>query len=108
MSTLDGSIVVIGLPTILQKLNATIVEACYTGYKLMDDVFNPVWTLADMYGRVKLYNMGFVIFTVGSLFALLSQNGGQLVAFRFLKVLGLPYSWQIASLLSPMLSPKRS
>jgi len=91
MSTLDGSIVVIGLPTILQKLNATIVEGVWiiTGYKLMMTMFIVLFgCLADMYGRVKLYNMGFIIFTLGSLFCALSQNGGQLVAFRFLQGAG--------------------
>jgi EmrB/QacA subfamily drug resistance transporter len=91
MSTLDGSIVVIGLPTILQKLNATIVEGVWiiTGYKLMMTMFLVLFgRLADMYGRVKLYNLGFVIFTLGSLFCALSQNGGQLVAFRFLQGAG--------------------
>ena len=41
--------------------------------------------LGDMYGRVKLYNIGFVIFTVGSLLAGLSRTGSELVMFRFLQ-----------------------
>ena len=44
--------------------------------------------LADLFGRVRLYNLGFAIFTVGSLFCALSQNGEQLVIFRFLQGTG--------------------
>ena len=44
--------------------------------------------LADLYGRVKLYNLGFVIFTIGSLLCALSQTGEQLIIFRFLQGAG--------------------
>ena len=44
--------------------------------------------LADLYSRVKLYNLGFVIFTIGSLLCALSQTGEQLVLFRFLQGAG--------------------
>jgi len=41
--------------------------------------------LADLYGRVRLYNLGFAIFTLSSLFCALSKNGEQLVVSRFLQ-----------------------
>jgi len=44
--------------------------------------------LADLFGRVRLYNLGFAVFTLGSLFCALSQNGEQLVIFRFLQGTG--------------------
>jgi EmrB/QacA subfamily drug resistance transporter len=44
--------------------------------------------LADLYGRVKLYNLGFAIFTIGSLLCALSHNGEQLIIFRFLQGAG--------------------
>jgi EmrB/QacA subfamily drug resistance transporter len=85
MATLDSSIVVIGLPTILQDLHASIVHGIWiiTGYTLIMTIL-PVMLgrLADLYGRVKLYNLGFAIFTVGSLLCALSHNGVQLVIFR--------------------------
>src|SRR5208283_870494 len=86
MANVDGSIVVIGLPTILQSLHASIVEGVWiiTGYRLMITILMVMFgRLADLYGRVKLYNLGFVIFTIGSLFCALSRNGEQLVIFRF-------------------------
>jgi len=88
MSSLDTTIVIIGLPTILNGLHATIVSGIWiiTGYQLMLTVLLVLLgRLADMYGRVRLYNIGFVIFTIGSLLAGLSRNGAQLVAFRFIQ-----------------------
>ena len=91
MAALDSSIVVIGLPTILQNLHANIEEGVWiiAGYKLMITILLVMFgRLADLYGRVKLYNLGFVIFTIGSLLCALSQNGEQLIIFRFLQGAG--------------------
>ena len=88
MSSLDSTIVVIGLPTILSDLHATIVHGIWiiTGYQLMMTVLLVLLgRLADIHGRVRLYNIGFVIFTAGSLLAGLSRNRVQLVAFRFIQ-----------------------
>ena len=91
MANLDLTIVVIGLPTILQQLHATIYHGIWiiTGYTLMMTILLVLLgRLADLYGRVRLYNLGFAIFTVGSLFCALSQNGAELIAFRFLQGAG--------------------
>ena len=88
MANVDGSIVVIGLPTILQDLHASIAHGIWiiTGYRLIITILLVVFgRLADLYGRVKLYNFGFVIFTIGSLLCALSRTGEQLVIFRFLQ-----------------------
>ena len=88
MASLDSTIVVIGLPTILQSLHASIVHGIWiiTGYSLMMTILAVILgRLADLYGRVKLYNLGFAIFTVGSLLCALSQTGEQLIIFRFLQ-----------------------
>ena len=94
MANLDASIVVIGLPTILQSLHATIVDGIWiiTGYRLMITILLVMFgRLADLYGRVKLYNLGFVIFTIGSLLCALSRTGEQLVIFRFLQGVGAAF-----------------
>ena len=91
MSTLDSTIVVIGLPTILKDLNASIVHGIWiiTGYILMITILLVLLgRLADLYSRIKLYNLGFVIFTLGSLCCALSQTGEQLVIFRFIQGAG--------------------
>ncbi|MBI2184960.1 MAG: MFS transporter [Thaumarchaeota archaeon] len=91
MAGLDSSVVIIGLPTVLQDLNTTFVHGVWiiTGYRLMTTVLLvSLGRIADMFGRVRLYNFGFAIFTVGSLLCGLSQTGEQLVLFRFLQGLG--------------------
>jgi EmrB/QacA subfamily drug resistance transporter len=88
MSSLDMTITIIGLPTILQSLHATIVHGIWivTGYTLMQVILLvTLGRLADLYGRVRLYNLGFAVFTIGSLLCALSQNGEQLVIFRLLQ-----------------------
>ena len=91
MASLDMSIVVVGLPTILQSLHASIVHGIWiiTGYTLMLTILAVILgRLADLYGRVKLYNLGFALFTIGSLLCALSRTGDQLIIFRFLQGLG--------------------
>ena len=91
MSSLDMSIVIIGLPAVLQDLHASIVHGIWiiTGYRLMMTILAvTLGRLADLYGRVKLFNLGFAIFTVGSLLCALSRTGEQLVIFRFLQGAG--------------------
>ena len=91
MSSLDMSIVIVGLPTILQDLHASIVHGIWiiTGYTLMMTILAVILgRLADLYGRVRLYNLGFVLFTIGSLLCALSHTGEQLIIFRFLQGAG--------------------
>ncbi len=94
MGSLDSTIVKIGLPTILENLHASIVHGIWiiTGYALMLTIL-PVLLgrLADLYGRIRLYNLGFAIFTIGSLFCALSRSGEQLVIFRFLQGIGAAF-----------------
>jgi EmrB/QacA subfamily drug resistance transporter len=91
MAALDSTVVVIGLPTILQNLHASIIHGIWiiTGYSLMVTILPVLFgRLADLYGRIRLYNLGFAIFTFGSLLCALSQNGEQLIIFRFLQGIG--------------------
>ncbi len=96
MSQLDGNIVLIALPTITRSLNATAFEALWVlmGYILMTAVLLLAFgRLADMYGKVRLYNLGFAIFTVGSGLCSLSLNGGMLVFFRLVQGVGAALIW---------------
>jgi EmrB/QacA subfamily drug resistance transporter len=47
--------------------------------------------IADMFGRVRMYNLGFVIFTVGSALCGLSQNATQLIIFRLVQGAGAAF-----------------
>jgi EmrB/QacA subfamily drug resistance transporter len=96
MSQLDGNIVLIALPTITRKLNASAFEALWVlmGYILMTAVLLLAFgRLADMYGKVRLYNLGFAIFTIGSGLCSLSINGGMLVFFRLVQGVGAALIW---------------
>jgi|ECHnycMinimDraft_1075156.scaffolds.fasta_scaffold00448_6 EmrB/QacA subfamily drug resistance transporter len=91
MSSLDGNIVIIAVPTIARDLRATPFEMLWVllGYQLVTAVsLVNLGRLADILGRVKLYNLGFAIFTAGSALCSLSITGTELVAFRMIQGVG--------------------
>jgi MFS family permease len=76
MATINASIVIISLPAIfrgihlepLQAGNVSYLLWMLMGYLLVSAVFVVSFgRLGDMYGRVKIYNLGFVVFTVASI-----------------------------------------
>ncbi len=75
MSTLDGSIVLIALPAIFRGIRldplapGSIVYLLWMimGYRLVQAVFVVnLGRLGDMFGRVRIYNAGFLVFTIAS------------------------------------------
>jgi EmrB/QacA subfamily drug resistance transporter len=91
MGSVDSSIVIIALPTLLHDLNATLVEGVWVvaGYTLAMTIFLvALGRVGDMFGRVRLFNLGFAVFTIFSAFCGLSQNGSQLVVFRLAQGIG--------------------
>src|SRR5579859_8225851 len=73
MSALDGSIVIIALPAIFRGIhldplapgNVVYLLWMIMGYRLVQAVLVvTVGRLGDMFGRVKIYNAGFVVFTI--------------------------------------------
>ena len=96
MSQLDGNIVLIALPTITRTLHASAFEALWVlmGYILMTAVLLLLFgRLADMHGKVRLYNIGFLIFTIGSGLCSLAFNGTSLVFFRLVQGVGAALIW---------------
>lgn len=94
MSGMGANMITIGLPTILKDFNANIFHGIWliTGYNLMMAVLMiTLGRIADLYGRIRLYNLGFVIFTVGALLCALSQTMEQLILFRFLQGVGAAF-----------------
>ena len=76
MATLDGSIVLIALPAIfkgigldpLQPANIGFLLWMIMGYRLVQAVLVvPVGWLGDLFGRVRIYNAGFLVFTIASI-----------------------------------------
>src|SRR5579872_1412186 len=76
LASIQGSALLIALPNILTELHATflIIMWVLIGYLLITTVLTPfIGRLADIWGRKRLYNSGFVFFGVGSLVCGLSQ-----------------------------------
>ncbi len=91
MATLDASIIIVGLPTVIGDLHTTLAAGIWiiTGYRLMTTILLVgIGRLADIFGKVKLYNLGFVIFTVGSALSALAPDASALIAFRLIQGIG--------------------
>jgi len=95
MASLDSNIVLIALPTIARELrNTSLFDLLWVllGYQLVTaSVLVNFGRLADMFGRVRLYNFGFALFTAGSALCSLSQDGIQLIIFRLVQALGAAF-----------------
>ena len=94
MATLDSSILVVGLPQVVSALNTNLVVGVWfiTIYRLMITVLLVgIGRIADLYGRVRLYNLGFAVFTVGSLLSGLSLTAEELLVFRLVQGVGAAF-----------------
>jgi MFS family permease len=102
IASLDGTIVIISLPAIFRGIgldplapgNISYLLWMILGYLLVSAVLVvALGRLGDMFGRVKMYNVGFVIFAVASI-ALsldpLSGRGGALwlIGWRIVQAVG--------------------
>lgn len=91
LSTIDGSIVNIALPTLVRELEQplAIVEWVVLAYLLtVTTLLISMGRLADMIGKKPLYVAGFVLFTIGSALCGLSTTVGMLIAFRVFQAVG--------------------
>jgi EmrB/QacA subfamily drug resistance transporter len=94
MASLDTNIIIIALPTIASDIHISLLTLVWIvlGYSLVTaSILLNLGRLSDMFGRVKLYNIGFIIFTVGSALCSLSQTGEQLLLFRIAQSLGAAF-----------------
>jgi MFS family permease len=85
MATIDASVVLISLPAIFRGIDMNPLAPANTSYLLWMLMGYMVVTavlvvsfgrIGDMFGRVKMYNLGFAIFTLGSLAASLTYFDG--------------------------------
>ena len=102
MSALDGSIVLIALPAIFRGVhldplapgNIAYLLWMIMGYRLVQAVLVvTVGRLGDMYGRVRIYNAGFAVFTFASVLLSFDPfDGGHgamwLIAWRVAQAVG--------------------
>src|SRR5512143_4001730 len=88
MAAIDSTIVILGLPEMMVNLHAELIEMIWVimAYILVSTVFLLTFgRVADLFGRVRMYNLGFVVFTAGSLLCGLSGNAIQLILFRLVQ-----------------------
>ena len=102
MSAMDGSIVIIALPAIFRGIgldplgpgNISYLLWMIMGYLLVTAVLVvALGRLGDIYGRVRLYNLGFAIFSAASLVLSLDPLHGAagalwLIGFRIVQAVG--------------------
>ncbi len=91
MAGLDTRIVLIGLPTIAESLRADLETLLWVtqGYQIAITIgLLFIGRFTDIFGRVKIYNLGFAIFTVGSGLCVFAQTGEQLIIFRVVQGFG--------------------
>jgi MFS family permease len=102
MSALDGSIVLIALPAIFRGIhldplapgNISYLLWMIMGYRLVQAVLVvTVGRLGDMFGRVKIYNAGFAVFTVASILLSFDPFDGSrgalwLIGWRIVQAVG--------------------
>ena len=102
LATLDGSITIIAMPDIfrgihldpLQPGNSFYLLWMVLGYLIVTSVLIVSFgKLGDMYGRVKMYNLGFIIYTVASLVLTVDWMTGTsgalyLIIFRLVQGVG--------------------
>lgn len=95
MASLDTNIVLIALPTIARELPGTSLLGLLwivIGYQLVTAaILVNFGRLADMFGRVRLYTLGFAIFTGGSALCSLAADGPQLIGFRMVQAVGAAF-----------------
>ena len=102
MAVLDASIVIIAMPAIFRGIGLNPLSSGNIGYLLWMIMGYLLVTavlvvslgrLGDMYGRVRIYNLGFVVFTLASVALSLDPSRGQagaiwLILWRLVQATG--------------------
>ena len=102
MATIDASIVLIAFPSIFKGIGINPLapgEASYflwllLGYLVVTATLLVTFgRISDMFGRVRLYNLGFLIFAIGSTLLALTPGTGntgalELIIFRLIQGIG--------------------
>lgn len=102
MAFLNQTIVLISLPVIFRGLGVDPIGSGQTSlllwilmsYNVASTIsLATIGRISDTYGKVRFYNLGFVIFTIGSLLCALTPGTGntgayELIAFRFVQGVG--------------------
>jgi len=91
MTAVDTTIVVLALPEIQRGLHVSLSAVVWViiSFLLVITVLaTQVGRLGDMFGRVRMYEMGFAVFVLGSMACALSWNEASIIGFRVLQGIG--------------------
>ena len=102
MASINGTILIIALPAIfagihvnpLNQGQSSLLLWVLLGFNVATTIFLVAFgRISDTYGRVKLYNLGFAIFTLGSILLFITPSQGisgewELIIFRFIQGIG--------------------
>jgi EmrB/QacA subfamily drug resistance transporter len=103
MASIDITIVLIAMPAIFRGINIDPFSSfqyllwVMFGYSIVTATLLVTFgRLSDIFGRVKLYNLGFAIFTVGSILLFLTPSTGdagaiELIVFRIIQGVGAAF-----------------
>ena len=109
MSGIDSRIVIVGLPEVAYALHADAEQAIWFTQAFVFGGTIAVLMIgrtADIIGRVRIYNVGFAIFTVGSLLTGLSQNADEVILFRGVQGFGSAFLITISATLITDVTPR--
>ncbi len=91
MGALDATIVLLAFPTITSALQSDLLTSIWIilAYLLVISVTTTqLGRFGDIYGRSRMFNFGFALFTVGSTLCGLSNSVYLLIGFRVIQALG--------------------
>src|SRR5919206_552240 len=116
MAMVNSSILLIALPAIFRGIHINPLSPGESGYLLWILLGYMVVTatllvafgrISDMVGRVKMYNLGFAVFTLGSILLTLTPGSGnqaamELLIFRLIQGVGGAFVWIETRIADPM------
>ena len=91
MTAVDTTIVVLALPEIQRGLHvalSAVVWVIISFLLVITLLATQVGRLGDMFGRVRMYEMGFAVFVLGSLACALAWNEASIIVFRVVQGVG--------------------
>ncbi|MCH4815653.1 MAG: MFS transporter [Saccharolobus sp.] len=91
MAAVDTTIVLLALPTITSSLHTDLLSSIWVllAYMIVISVLSTqAGRIGDLFGKGKIYNLGFVIFTVASALCGISTNIDMLIIFRIVQAIG--------------------
>src|SRR5215472_15160438 len=91
MTAIDTTIVVLALPEIQRSLDVAlsgVVWVIISFLLVITLLATQVGRLGDMFGRVRMYQAGFVVFVVGSLLCALAWDEVSIIVFRIVQGVG--------------------